>query len=394
LKDCISELPDEILVSILSRLTLREAVVTSVLSRKWEYLWASIYSLDFDHRKTSGKITLARSGKLILNRPELTEIERPRYVNWVNRVLEQHRGTTIDEFRVWFDLDKGYKRDINRWIKLAMQKRVQRLEIHLSGFRSCDPQRSTCYTFPYQLLLRPQTRGCFKSLKDLTLRQVNVSWEVVDYFLANCPNLERLIVRESNHLEKLSVVGSSLRLKHLGVYHCCRLKSINICDTNLVSFKYVGPTTRLLVNNAPLLVDVSISHGMFSNYMLRQLSSCFSQLQILTLSKASVRVSVYNDNVFVLSFHLLCCHAIYPRSGFLQDKIKLRLFTGLKNLKKLVLEIRSEDDESLLLFTPLIEACPYLQIFVLKVRVFFVIADFIFIKNIYDLTTSSTVYLY
>ncbi|XP_059454763.1 F-box/LRR-repeat protein At3g26922-like isoform X2 [Corylus avellana] len=332
-KDCISELPDEILVCILSRLTLREAVVTSVLSRRWEYLWASIYTLDFDHKKTSGKITLTRSIKL--NTPELTEIERPRYVNWVNRVLEQHRGPTIDQFRVWFDLDNGYARDINRWIMFAMQKRVQRLEIHLSGFRLSDHQHSTRYTFPDQLLLR---RGCFKSLKDLTLRQVNVSWEVVDYFLANCPNLERLFVHQSNHLKQLSVVGSSLPLKHLGVYFCTRLKSIKICDTNLVSFKYVGPRIRLLVNNAPLLVDVSITERMYSNLMLRQFSSCFSQLQILTLSKEHV-----------------------------QDKIKLRLFTGLMNLKKLVLEIGAEDDESLLLFTPLVEACPYLQIFVFKI---------------------------
>ncbi|KAE7997110.1 hypothetical protein FH972_001772 [Carpinus fangiana] len=346
-KDCISELPDEILVSILSRLTLREAVVTSVLSRRWEYLWASIYTLDFDHRKTSGKITLTQSIKLEC--PELTETERKRYVNWVNCVLGQHRGTTIDEFRIWFDLNKSYARDINRWIKFAMQKRVQRLEIHLSGFRPCNPWPASCYTtytFPYQLLLYPQlcsdipwhTFVGFKSLKDLTLKEVNVSCEVLEYFLANCPNLERLVVHESEHLKKLRVVGSSLPLKHLWVSFCIGLKSIKICDTNLVSFKYVGPTTRLLVNNAPLLVDVSISHGMYSNFMLRQLSSCFSQLQVLTLSK----------------WHL-------------QDKIKRRLFTGLKNLKKLVLEIGVKDDESLLLFTPLIKACPYLQIFVFKI---------------------------
>jgi hypothetical protein len=58
-----------------------------------------------------------------------------------------------------------------------------------------------------------------------------------------------------------------------------------------------------------------------------------------------------------------------PSFWFFQDQIKLRLFTGLKNLKKLVLEIGAKDDESLL-FTPFIEACSYLQIFVLKVRVF------------------------
>jgi hypothetical protein len=265
LKDCISERPNEILVSILLHLTLREAVVTSVLSRRWEYLWASICSLGFYPRKISGKLTLTRTIKL--NSPELTEIKRPRYVNWVNHDMEQHRGPTIDEFQVWFDLDKGYVRDINRWIMFAMQKRVQRFEIHLSGFRTCNPWLSSRYIFPYQLLLYPQfssdipwhTFVGFKSLKDLTLMEVNVSCEVLEYFLANCPNLERLVVHESEHLKKLRVVGSSFPLKQVRISYCVSLKSINICDTNLVSFKYAGPMTRLLVNNALLLADVSIS---------------------------------------------------------------------------------------------------------------------------------------
>ncbi|GAB4849561.1 hypothetical protein Ancab_004355 [Ancistrocladus abbreviatus] len=39
LADRISELPDEVLISILSRLTIQEAARTSALSRRWRYLW-------------------------------------------------------------------------------------------------------------------------------------------------------------------------------------------------------------------------------------------------------------------------------------------------------------------------------------------------------------------
>lgn len=48
LADRISVFPDEILVSVLSLLPLKEAQATSVLSRRCRHLWASIITLNFD----------------------------------------------------------------------------------------------------------------------------------------------------------------------------------------------------------------------------------------------------------------------------------------------------------------------------------------------------------
>ena len=49
LEDRISWLPDEILIAILSLLTMKEAIKTHVLLLRWKYLWLFPDTLDFDN---------------------------------------------------------------------------------------------------------------------------------------------------------------------------------------------------------------------------------------------------------------------------------------------------------------------------------------------------------
>ncbi|KAL3521222.1 hypothetical protein ACH5RR_019371 [Cinchona calisaya] len=121
-EDFISSLPDDILVSILSRLSLKEAGLTSRLSRRWRYLWTSIAGLDFDADDKLSEIA---------SEPKLKSCERSRYINWVSRVVRNYRGLTLEAFRICFDLERDSKSAIDNWIKFAIAKSVQRLELDL-----------------------------------------------------------------------------------------------------------------------------------------------------------------------------------------------------------------------------------------------------------------------
>lgn len=55
--DRISALPDELLLHVMYFLTLQEAAQTSLLSRRWQNLWASLMWLNFDAAKFSSMRT-------------------------------------------------------------------------------------------------------------------------------------------------------------------------------------------------------------------------------------------------------------------------------------------------------------------------------------------------
>lgn len=255
-------------------------------------MWTSVTILDFDATKETYTI---QSGP-------------PMYVKWVDRVLGQYEVSTINEIRISFDLDQNSTHAINSLIEFAMTRELQRLEMDLLGRRPYNALSSRRCSSKCKRLWRSQSCGSsreqfclnllctctptfcgFKFLKDLYLKNVGITQEVIEYFLANCPKLEQLFVCGSRHLVKLRVSGSSLSLKYLEVVYCTCLKYVEIFDTSLISFKYAGLDIDLFIKNVSLLVDLyigvvkgNLGRPLLNDY-LPQFSRCLSQLQVLTL---------------------------------------------------------------------------------------------------------------
>ncbi|KAL9152938.1 hypothetical protein ABFS82_10G015700 [Erythranthe guttata] len=346
--DRISQLTDEILVDILSLLTLKESARTSVLSSRWINLWKHTPSLVFDAQSALDRIA---------KRHKLLESERHKYVKWVNSIVRSHKSTTLKEFKIRFDLDRSSKNSITQWLQFAFDRQVQSLELDLDNYGDS----SKYYRFPQEFLTlssciapklkppfdifrihHPPVLGDFKSLKELSFRCIDFSDGMIEFFLHNCPLLECLVVHESDKTSNLEVCGPSLRLKHLEIVSCFGLKSLKVSAPNLASLT-VTSLKGLLLENIPMLVDVSFScHDCFISVKrwFSQLSCCISQLEILCLDVTSLRRS--------------------------DSKISEPFEFHLRKLKKLVIEYDPTSDESLVWLAALIRVSPYLEEFVLK----------------------------
>ncbi|KAL3501278.1 hypothetical protein ACH5RR_035727 [Cinchona calisaya] len=176
LSDVTSKIPDEILIDILSRLSMKEAARTSVVSHRWENL-GKFYGgcLDFDDLGNSKMLLYECTGK--------------------RDVRVERRSTTIDS-----------------WIRFAAAKRVRRLELDLSSLFSSEnvKELEEIYSFPMDQLLSGELN--LKLLTSLRLTAINV----------------------------VGGGGSGdLRLKHLEIMRCLELERLEVSGArSLASFKY------------------------------------------------------------------------------------------------------------------------------------------------------------
>ncbi|CAN1175923.1 Putative F-box/LRR-repeat protein At5g25860, partial [Linum perenne] len=323
----ILQLPDELVNKILSGLTLKEAVRTSVLSKRWINLWKSAdLVLDFDYTNEL-KVMDTRSDV------ELAKLQR-QFKNWVNEVLNQHNASRIIKFRIAFMFtgERNSKIDIGRWIKFAISKRVEFLDLALTS-RWKYVHLQDCYNN----IKTPAGLSEIKSLRSLRLSFVDIREKVLERVIANCPLLEELSLNRLKRIRKLRVVGSShspLPLKHLEVRMCWNVRFVEIDHApnlvRLICDNCGYPLEELMVSsNSSRLVDLTLSVYDF-DVTRRFVSRWASQVRFLFL-----------DIPFMT----------YPLSGM----------NELTCLERLTIEANGYYKEGIIGLIPLINQCPRLH---------------------------------
>lgn len=302
--DFISRMPDDILLMILSLLPIKDTVVTSSLSTRWMFLWCNLDKLNFD-------------GTHILSK-RWRSLDRFKYIDHVNNVIKSYNLPAVQDFRICFNLDYYSKKHINQWLKFAVNKKVELLELDLTdkhhkyhyNYLSHDYKRDVPLT---QRFKWPSWNAKVISLRKLILKNVNMREAVLQEFLNNSPHLETISIHKSGYLKYVHVSGRALKLKHLEIVDCSPVKSVLLSDFDLVLFIYKGPSMDFRFADLPKLKEVDIDKGLvgFENNVFRQISSCASSLQTLSftiprpkVSSSSLMWLIYNENI--LMFYCFC----------------------------------------------------------------------------------------
>ncbi|XP_020535934.2 F-box protein At5g03100-like isoform X1 [Jatropha curcas] len=301
-RDFISELPDDVLYSILLKLPLRESVRTRVLSHRWKHVYAfpSILELNW-----------LNMGQ---NHDFLEENEHPcrnceeKFVRGVNQYLDFYKGTCLRSFKASFCLGHGPKSDIDRWVNFAIRMGVETLSLDLyCEASSRNPTREMFgeqlernYVFQSSLL-----EGAKLNLKNLRLVACRLGRNFTNQFsfletltLAYSPlarydlhtlfsymvNLNQLILLACSLPVKLSL-GSLLLLKKFCLTGGAGTKELELSNPKLLHFQCMT-REAITVNLSAVPNLITLKHSVDSTgirYVFTHVSQNHPMLRTLTV---------------------------------------------------------------------------------------------------------------
>ncbi|XP_044490563.1 F-box/FBD/LRR-repeat protein At1g13570-like isoform X1 [Mangifera indica] len=242
-QDFISDLPHSIIESILTRLPIRDALRTSILSSKWRYRWATISQLVFDEN------CVAFSNERSLFENSL--------VKFITGALFLHQGP-IHKFQL-STTQLQWCPDIDQWILFLSRNDIRELVLELGEgelFRvpSClfNCRKLTHLELFHCEFNPPLAFKGFSCLKSLNLHQVLVASEAIESLISSCPLLESLSL---SHFDSLDLF---------------------ICAPNLKYLFLEGEFKDICLENTPLLVSLSVAMDMTDDITehFEQSSSC------------------------------------------------------------------------------------------------------------------------
>lgn len=305
-KDQFSDLPDAISHHILSFLPIQSIAQSSLLSRRWRYLWSSFPSLDFSEIGLRIEASRTERQKTISSLKELRKLES-KAMEFVPQVLSRrHKHSEIRTFRLTghltspclrkcicslvkhkvieleLDVCLSYRFDIPRSLyscdslrMLTLKSRSPGLEprnknhsfrfvtssfMSVSGLRSLHTLSLTFIRF---MVDSPLVEDLFSASSFPLLKKLSLSeCEGMPSLRIYCLNIEDISV-ECTEINGLDIFGKKLeRLKVRYSLNTCGEEStwVNIFAPNLKTFDWIGNgiTDKCSVQNFPCLEEVNI----------------------------------------------------------------------------------------------------------------------------------------
>ncbi|KAL3522183.1 hypothetical protein ACH5RR_015017 [Cinchona calisaya] len=263
LPDCISSLPDSILIHILSFLTMEEAVATGVLSKRWKYLWTNTPNLvyNYDENKNYGRRHLGE------------------FIEFVKETLALHTCLKIKNFVVNLSYHPLCCKYFDLWVRFAVKNQAEELVLVVvmnelehkwrwrNDLRYILPQNLCENSFLRKLELsmckfQPSSLISWNSLTSLTLRYVKLDGNIIEKILSGSPQLEYLELCNFCGVHRLNITNGSVRKLVLRDYYANGEDStLNISCPNVRSIEISGcfrRTKRCLLTDTDSLVEATL----------------------------------------------------------------------------------------------------------------------------------------
>ncbi|OMO98470.1 hypothetical protein COLO4_13869 [Corchorus olitorius] len=315
----MEELPDEILSKVISFLSVKEAIRTSILSNRWrnQYLFMSRLNFDADtfivisdrKRDSSREEDAAKSVcKLLQHYSEYSKIGSfrlcvPDYFDFWRYFDKMALDKLREERQIlcWYNTDYeitderqkeiykiGDYRACYRWIRLVIQMGAEELNLTYAD----HPHNWNDKTFSFEILagllpsklnhLRLQNCSIAKqakvsddhqpvlhSLVTLELEDLLVDEDILETIFSTCVKLWKLVLRKCKFPPNLTISGPSiLNLKCLQIFSPISLNKLQVSAAdNLTYFEYqsTNPNTQLSFSNVPKLEEMLLNLQLGNN---------------------------------------------------------------------------------------------------------------------------------
>ncbi|KAM1456086.1 hypothetical protein TB2_005051 [Malus domestica] len=334
------DLPDEILLAIISLLETKDAIRTSILSKRWEYLWTSIPKLEFRHQPSTPRSTMW---------------------NIVERALLLRGPADIKVFELNFPV-LGDACRVKAWISAALRRNVQELYIYLHGLQGQFSLPHSLFTnttltvceldIPFPIKV-PST-ACFSSLKNLSLRSVVFSDDSAQHLFSGCPVLEELYLKNCIWLNNKFVSICSPKLLTLFINESDMILpggsdgcQIMIYEVSLQSFCYSGELQNeycFYDSSSSKKAEIHLSYDSNKNlrhagYRLYKLLRGLTSMEGLTFSSYNAFRVVVDNAPELLSkmpmFNNLTTFVLED-AAFIDDKALLTMLQYFPHLETLI----------------------------------------------------------
>ncbi|KAJ0445105.1 putative F-box domain, FBD domain, F-box-like domain superfamily protein [Helianthus annuus] len=275
--DIISTLPQNIIEDILTRMPLRSALRTSVLSKKWRYTWRGMPKLVF----TNNMVTLPSNRSY-------RQLNKYKLVNAIFHVLLFHNGPTIIVFycsvgelhmesefaQILSYLARG---NTVKQLFFINDNRSYKLPVSFFSFQGLEFIHLQNCTFE-----PPLTLNRFSSLTGIVLWKVDVSAQMLQQFLSNCPLLEFISLNE--HQKAIDSVAGGNTFTFVNLLPCVPL--IQVLNIREYYMKY------LCTGGMPHKLPTSLAHlkDLFLDVCLVEQNEISSALCLIRSSPVLERI--------------------------------------------------------------------------------------------------------